>query len=114
MGQKICFALQCIERSLSIRNRRLGKKPIPIPKISEFSLGTATLERSCREFLDLEYFSKRMKMNQYYALCVSAGDYGRALIFKCSGRGLSLSASLLCMGGLFMEGLGLPKEGLYR
>ena len=51
MGSKICMALEHIERVLSIRNRRLGKKPIAVPKISEFSLGTATLERSCREFL---------------------------------------------------------------
>ncbi|MBE3116157.1 PD-(D/E)XK nuclease family protein, partial [Candidatus Bathyarchaeota archaeon] len=68
MGQKICMALEHIERSLSIRNRRLGKKPIAVPKIPEFSLGVATLERSCREFLDLEYFSKRQEMYQHYAL----------------------------------------------
>ncbi len=43
MGQKICMALEHIERSLTIRNRRLGKKPIPIPTISSFSLGDCHL-----------------------------------------------------------------------
>ena len=85
MGQKICMALEHIERSLTIRNRRLGKKPIAIPKISEFTLGVATLERSCREFLDLEYFSKRQEMYQHYALLpYQRVASGRSLIFECT------------------------------
>ena len=85
MGSKICMALEHIERSLSIRNRRLGKKPIPIPTISSFSLGDSTLERSCREFLDLEYFSKRQEMYQHYALLpYQRVASGRSLIFECA------------------------------
>ena len=34
MGLKLCMALELIERSLTIRNRRLGKKPIAIPTIA--------------------------------------------------------------------------------
>ena len=40
LGARLCLALEHIERSLTIRNRRLGKKPIDIPKIPEFTLGT--------------------------------------------------------------------------
>ena len=86
MGLKLCLALEFIERSLTIRNRRLGKKPIAVPKIAEFSLGIATLERSCREFLDLEYFSKRQEMYQHYALLpYQRVASGRSLIFECTG-----------------------------
>jgi uncharacterized protein len=86
MGLKLCMALEHIERSLTIRNRRLGKKPIAVPTIANFSLGTATLERGCREFLDLEYFSKRQEMYQHYALMpYQRVASGRSLIFECTG-----------------------------
>ncbi len=85
MGAKLCQALECIERSMTIRNRRLGKKPIAIPKIAEFTLGPATLERSCREFLDLEYFAKRQEMYQHYALLpYQRVASGRSVIFECT------------------------------
>src|SRR4030042_6755829 len=84
MGSKLCLVLEHIERSLSIRNKRLGKKPIAVPKITEFSLGPATLERSCREFLDLEYFAKRQELYQHYALLpFQRVASGRSLIFEC-------------------------------
>ncbi len=109
MGEKICMALECIERSLNIRNRRLGKKPIAVPKISEFSLGTATLERSCREFLDLEYFSKRQEMYQHYALLpYQRVASGRSLIFECTNVG-EYEQEFVVWGKLIYEGIGLPK-----
>ncbi len=109
MGQKICIAIEHIERSLSIRNRRLGKKPIAIPKISEFSLGTATLERSCREFLDLEYFSKRQEMYQHYAMLpYQRVASGRSLIFQCT-KVEELEKEFIVRGKLVYEGIGLPK-----
>ncbi len=109
MGQKICLALECIERSLTIRNRRLGKKPIPIPKISEFTLGDSTLERSCREFLDLEYFSKRQEMYQYYALLpYQRVASGRSLIFQCTTV-FESDREFKVQGNLVYAGLGLPK-----
>jgi hypothetical protein len=109
MGSKICMALEHIERSLSIRNRRLGKKPIAIPRISEFSLGVATLERSCREFLDLEYFSKRQEMYQHYALLpYQRVASGRSLIFQCTGVAES-DREFVVRGKLLYEGIGLPK-----
>ena len=109
MGSKICMALEHIERSLSIRNRRLGKKPITIPKISEFTLGLATLERSCREFLDLEYFSKRQEMYQHYALLpYQRVASGRSLIFEVTGITES-EKDFLVKGKLVYEGIGLPK-----
>jgi hypothetical protein len=109
MGQKICMAIEHIERSLSIRNRRLGKKPIAVPKISEFSLGLATLERSCREFLDLEYFSKRQEMYQHYALLpYQRVASGRSLIFECTGVADS-DEDFVVRGKLVYEGIGLPK-----
>ena len=109
MGQKICLAIEQIERSLSIRNRRLGKKPIAIPKISEFSLGTATLERSCREFLDLEYFSKRQEMYQHYAMLpYQRVASGRSLIFQCTKVDES-EQEFIVHGKLLYEGFGLPK-----
>jgi hypothetical protein len=80
------MALEHVERSLIIRNRRLGKKPIAVPTIANFSLGAATLERGCREFLDLEYFSKRQEMYQHYALLpYQRVASGRSLIFECTG-----------------------------
>jgi hypothetical protein len=109
MGIKICCVLEHIERSLSIRNRRLGKKPIPIPKISEFSLGESTLERSCREFLDLEYFSKRQEMYQHYALLpYQRVASGRSLIFQCT-QVEEMEKEFIVRGKLVYEGIGLTK-----
>lgn len=109
MGAKICMALEHIERSLAIRNRRLGKKPIPIPTISSFSLGTATLERSCREFLDLEYFSKRQEMYQHYALLpYQRVASGRSLIFQCTSV-FESDLEFVVKGKLIYEGIGLQK-----
>lgn len=109
MGQRICLALEHIERSLKIRNRRLGKKPIAIPKISEFTLGVATLERSCREFLDLEYFSKRQEMYQHYAMLpYQRVASGRSLIFQCTGV-RETEHDFIVRGKLVYEDIGLPK-----
>ncbi|HLN90011.1 MAG TPA: hypothetical protein VK253_08095, partial [Candidatus Binatia bacterium] len=109
MGQKLCMALEHIERSLTIRNRRLGKKPIAVPTIANFSLGDATLERGCREFLDLEYFSKRQEMYQHYALLpYQRVASGRSLIFECTGVTES-EKDFVVRGKLVYEGLGLPK-----
>ncbi len=109
MGQKICQALEHIERSLNIRNRRLGKKPIGVPKIAEFSLGLSTLERSCREFLDLEYFSKRQEMYQHYALLpYQRVASGRSLIFQCTSV-FEFEQEFVVRGKLVYEGIGLPK-----
>ena len=109
MGTKICLALEHIERSMSIRNRRLGKKPIAVPKIAEFSLGDATLERSCREFLDLEYFSKRQEMYQHYAMLpYQRVASGRSVIFQCT-RVDELEHDFIVRGKLIYEGIGLPK-----
>ena len=109
MGEKICMGLACIERSLTIRNRWLGKKPIDIPKISSFSLGEATLESACREFLDLEYFSKRQEMYQHYALLpYQRVASGRSLIFQCTSV-FESEQEFVVRGKLVYEGIGLPK-----
>jgi hypothetical protein len=109
MGLKLCLVLEHIERSLSIRNRRLGKKPIAVPEISEFSLGPVTLERSCREFLDLEYFAKRQEMYQHYALLpYQRVASGRSLIFECTGVEES-EREFVVHGRLVYEGIGVPK-----
>ncbi len=109
MGGKLCFALEHIERSLTIRNRRLGKKPITIPKIAEFTLGPATLERSCREFLDLEYFAKRQEMYQHYALLpYQRVATGRSVIFECI-RVEETERDFIVQGQLIYGELGLPK-----
>ncbi len=109
MGLKLCMALEHIERSLTIRNRRLGKKPIPVPTIATFSLGTSTLERGCREFLDLEYFSKRQEMYQHYALLpYQRVASGRSLIFECTCITES-EKDFVVRGKLVYEGIGLPK-----
>jgi len=110
LGEQLCSALEHIERSLSIRNRRLGKKPIAIPKIAEFTLGQATLERSCREFLDLEYFAKRQELYQHYALlpCQRVAT-GRSVIFKCLSAE-ETDRDFIVRGKLIYEGLGLPKS----
>ena len=109
MGLKLCMALEYIERSLTIRNRRLGKKPIAVPTIATFSLGASTLERGCREFLDLEYFSKRQEMYQHYALLpYQRVASGRSLIFECTGITES-EKDFVVRGKLVYEGIGLPK-----
>jgi hypothetical protein len=109
MGGKLCLALEHIERSLNFRNRRLGKKPIVIPKIAEFTLGPATLERSCREFLDLEYFSRRQMMYQHYALLpYQRVATGRSIIFECTGV-REAEHEFAVDGRLVYEGIGLPK-----
>jgi len=110
LGQQLCLALEHLERSLIIRNRRLGKKPIAIPKIAEFTLGQATLERSCREFLDLEYFDKRQDLYQHYALlpCQRVAS-GRSVIFECTSAE-EFDRDFVVTGKLIYEGLGLPKS----
>jgi hypothetical protein len=109
MGQKLCLSLEHIERSLTIRNRRLGKKPIDVPTIAEFSLGDSTLKRSCREFLDLEYFSKRQEMYQHYALLpYQRVASGRSLIFQCTNV-FESEKEFVIRGKLVYEGIGLPK-----
>ena len=110
MGLKLCMALEHVERSLIIRNRRLGKKPIAVPTIANFSLGAATLERGCREFLDLEYFSKRQEMYQHYSLLpYQRVASGRSLIFECTGVAES-EKDFVVRGKLVYEGIGLPKS----
>jgi hypothetical protein len=110
MGLKLCMALEFLERSLIIRNRRLGKKPIAIPTIANFSLGVATLERGCREFLDLEYFSKRQEMYQHYALLpYQRVASGRSLIFECTGV-VESEHDFVVRGKLVYEGTGLQKS----
>jgi hypothetical protein len=109
MGLKLCMALEHIERSLTIRNRRLGKKPLAVPSIANFSLGSATLERGCREFLDLEYFSKRQEMYQHYALLpYQRIASGRSLIFDCTSV-VESEQEFVVKGKLVYEGIGLPK-----
>lgn len=109
MGQKLCLAIEHIERSLNIRNKYLGKKPIPIPTIATFSLGPATLERSCREFLDLEYFSKRQEMYQQYTLLpFQRVSTGKSLIFQCTQVEES-EEEFIVNGKLIYEGVGMPK-----
>jgi len=109
MGQKLCLALEHIERALTIRNRRLGKEPIDVPTIAEFTLGDSTLERSCREFLDLEYFSKRQEMYQHYALLpYQRVATGRSLIFQCTNV-FESEKDFVIRGKLVYEGIGLPK-----
>ena len=110
LSERLCFALECIERSLLIRNRRLGKDPINIPKIPEFTLGAATLERSCREFLDLEYFAKRQEIYQHYTLLPSQRvASGRSVIFECLSAE-EFERDFVVRGRLIYDGLGLPKS----
>lgn len=112
MGAKICLAIEAIERSLNFRNRYLGKEPIPISTIDSFSLGDATLERSCREFMDLEYFSKRQELYQHYAMLpYQRVASGRSLIFQCSSVCES-DKEFVVQGKLLYEGIGLPRAEL--
>jgi len=109
MGQKLCLALEHIERTLTIRNRRLGKDPIDVPTIAEFSLGVSTLKRSCQEFLDLEYFSKRQEIYQHYSLLpYQRVASGRSLIFQCTSV-FESEKDFTVRGKLVYEGIGLPK-----
>jgi hypothetical protein len=108
LGGRLCLALEHIERSLTVRNRRLGKKPIAIPKIAEFTLGPATLERSCREFLDLEYFAKRQDLYQHYSLLpFQRVASGRSLIFECTDV-REAEKEFSVKGKLVYDGIGLP------
>ncbi|MGA2387003.1 MAG: AAA domain-containing protein [Candidatus Bathyarchaeia archaeon] len=110
LGEKLCLALEHVERSLNIRNRRLGKKSIPIPQIPQFTLGRATLERSCREFLDLEYFARRQELYQHYALLPSQRvATGRSVIFECLGVE-ETERDFTVKGKLVYESLGLPRS----
>jgi uncharacterized protein len=90
----------------------MGKKPIEVPKIPSFSLGDVTLERSCREFLDLEHFSKRQELYQHYALLpYQRVASGRSLIFQCT-QIVEAEGSFSVRGKLVYEGIGLPKADL--
>ncbi|NLE05372.1 MAG: AAA family ATPase, partial [Crenarchaeota archaeon] len=110
LGSKLCSVLEHIERSLTIRNRRLGKKPIAVPKIAEFTLGPATLERSCREFLDLEYFAKRQELYQHYSLLpYQRVATGRSVIFECIATE-ETERDFIVRGRLIYGELGLPKS----
>lgn len=110
LGTQLCMALEHIERSLTIRNRRLGKKPIPVPQIPKFTLGKATLKSSCSEFLDLEYFAKRQELYQHYSLlpCQRVAT-GRSMIFECLSAE-ETDSDFTVTGRLIYESLGLPKS----
>ena len=110
LSTQLCLALEHVERYLNIRNRRLGKKPIPVPQIPQFTLGNATLERSCREFLDLEYFAKRQELYQHYALlpCQRVAT-GRSIVFECLSAEQN-EKDFVVRGRLTYESLGIPKE----
>ena len=110
LGQQLCMVLEHIERSLTIRNRRLGKKPIPVPQIPKFTLGNATLKSSCSEFLDLEYFAKRQELYQHYSLlpCQRVST-GRSVIFECESAE-ETDREFNVRGRIIYEALGLPKS----
>ena len=110
LGMQLCMALEHIERSLNIRNRRLGKKPIPVPQIPKFTLGKATLKSSCSEFLDLEYFAKRQELYQHYSLlpCQRVAT-GRSVIFECSSVE-ETDREFTVRGRVIYESLGIPKS----
>lgn len=100
LGSKLCEALEHIERSLKIRNVHLGKKPIDVPSIEEFTLGKAELDRACKEYLDLEYFSRRQELYRHYALSPRQRiETGRAAVFQCidieEEDGLEIKGKLL-------------------
>lgn len=85
LGSKLCQALEHIERSLTVKNSRLGKRPIDIPRIEGFTLGETRLDRGCREYLDLEYFAKREELYTHYALVPTQRvETGRSLVFECT------------------------------
>ncbi len=110
LGMQICLALEHVERSLNIRNRRLGKKPIPVPQIPKFTLGKATLKSSCSEFLDLEYFAKRQELYQHYSLLPTQRvATGRSVIFECTSAE-ELDRDFDVRGKVIYESLGLPKS----
>ncbi len=110
LGMQICMALEHVERSLNIRNRRLGKKPIPVPQIPKFTLGKATLKSSCSEFLDLEYFAKRQELYQHYSLLPTQRvATGRSVIFECTSAE-ELDRDFIVRGKVIYESLGLPKS----
>jgi len=107
LGSKLCQALEHIERSLSIRNSRLGKRPIDIPRIEEFTLGETRLDRGCKEYLDLEYFSKREELYAHYALLPAQRvETGRSLVFECT-RVETQRNDLIVTGKLIYKELGL-------
>jgi hypothetical protein len=107
LGIKLCQVLEHIERSLSIRNSRLGKRPIDIPRIEEFTLGETRLDRGCKEYLDLEYFSKRQELYTHYALLPAQRvETGRSLVFECSSIGTQRN-DLIIRGKLIYRELGL-------
>jgi len=110
LGIQLCMALEHIERSLNIRNHRLGKKPIPVPQIPKFTLGKATLKSSCSEFLDLEYFAKRQELYQHYSLlpCQRVAT-GRSVIFECVSVE-ETDRDFTVRGRVIYESLGIPKS----
>ena len=72
-------------------------------------MGVATLERSCREFLRFRVFFQAPR--NVSALCfasLSAGCFGRSLIFECTGIAES-EKDFVVRGKLVYEGIGLPK-----
>jgi hypothetical protein len=107
LGSKLCQALEHIERSLNIRNSRLRKMPIDVPRIEKFTLGDTSLDRGCKEYLDLEYFAKRQELYRHYALLpVQRVETGRSVVFECT----SVEAhgnDLIVRGRLIYRELGL-------
>lgn len=101
LGSKLCHALEHIERSIHIKNLRLGKRPIDVPRIEEFTLGEAGLRRACEEYLSLEYFSRRQQLYEYYALTPRQRvETGRSVAFQCThveieANGLEIRGRLL-------------------
>ncbi|KXA93329.1 hypothetical protein AKJ64_00910 [candidate division MSBL1 archaeon SCGC-AAA259E17] len=110
LSKKLCKALEHVERSMTIRNTNLGKEPIEVPDIPEFSLGESRLDRACREYLDLEYFTKRQRLFEHYALSPKQRvETGKSVVFRCTSVSEDDDGMLHMEGDLLYDDLGFSR-----
>jgi hypothetical protein len=72
LGKTLAAGVAHVERGLRYRSTDVTerKRPIDLGSLEDFSLGTADVSRTAREFLDLEYATDRRETLSQYALPV--------------------------------------------
>lgn len=66
LGKRFCWSLQHVERGLTYRNPDIEKESLPLDNLDGFNLGSSSLARSCKEYLDLEYSTAKQEALDHY------------------------------------------------
>lgn len=63
--QRLCQALEHVERSIRFKNTFLGKEPLPI-ELPTFGLPDTSLAEACQDYLSLEHATAEQELLEHY------------------------------------------------